>query len=80
MNITEIKIRKKENHGALKAVVSLIIDGNFALNDIRLIQTAEARMLVKYPVNDKGKSFMAPLSNIARLNIEDKIIRTYYNA
>ncbi|WP_099205533.1 septation protein SpoVG family protein [Scatolibacter rhodanostii] len=76
MNITDIRIRKKTNHGDLKAVVCLIIDGDYAMNDIHVIQNEE-RLYVQFPKWANGKSIFAPLNHQARQKIEDSILKVY---
>ena len=39
MNITEIIFRKTFDSGKLRAVVSITLDGCFAIHEIKLIQT-----------------------------------------
>lgn len=47
MNITQIKMRKKD-HGSIKAVVCLILENDYAINDICVIQ-GKYRLFVKFP-------------------------------
>ena len=37
MNITDIRVRRIANEGKMKAVVSVTIDGEFVVHDIRVI-------------------------------------------
>ncbi len=37
MNITDIKIRKLFSEGKVKAIVSIILDGEFAVHDLKII-------------------------------------------
>lgn len=53
MNITDIKILRKENHGDLKAVVCLIFDGgDYAMNDVHIMQ-GKNRLYVQYNVPEQ---------------------------
>lgn len=78
MNITDIKMRKKD-HGRLKAVVSLTIDGNYALNDLYVIQ-GNKRLYVQFPRTDDGRTFFVPINNQAREMLENKILEVYRTA
>ena len=37
MNITDIRVRRIANEGKMKAVVSVTIDGEFVVHDIKVI-------------------------------------------
>ena len=78
MNITDIKMRKKD-HGRLKAVVSLTIDGNYALNDFYVIQ-GNKRLYVQFPRTKDGRNFFVPINNQAREYLENKILQAYQTA
>ena len=38
MNITDVRIRKVDKEGKMKAVVSITIDNEFAVHDIKIIE------------------------------------------
>lgn len=38
MNITDVRIRKVDKEGKMKAVVSITIDNEFAVHDIKIIR------------------------------------------
>lgn len=38
MNITDVRIRKVEKEGKMKAVVSITIDDEFVIHDIKIIE------------------------------------------
>ena len=38
MNVTDVRVRKVEQDGKLKAVVSITIDGVFVVHDIKVIE------------------------------------------
>jgi len=48
MNITDIKIRKIFTEGKVRAVVSIILDGDFAVHDLKVIEGVE-RLFVAMP-------------------------------
>lgn len=76
MNITDIKMRRITDHGRLKAVVCLIIDDDYAMNDVRIVQ-GNNRLCVQFPRWQDGRSFFAPLNQQARQKIEDEILKVY---
>ena len=44
MQITDIRIRKVEKEGKMKAVVSITLDDEFVVHDIKVIQAARQTM------------------------------------
>ncbi len=48
MKITDIKIRKINNEGKMKAIVSVTLDNSFAIHDIKIIESAE-KLFVAMP-------------------------------
>ena len=48
MNISDIKIRKLMNDGRLRAVVSITLDDEIAIHDIKVVQGPE-RLFVAMP-------------------------------
>lgn len=48
MNITDIKIRKLLNEGRLRAIVSVTLDDEIAIHDIKVVQGPE-RLFVAMP-------------------------------
>ena len=41
MNITDVRVRKVEKEGKMKAVVSITIDHEFVIHDIKVIEGVE---------------------------------------
>lgn len=79
MNITEIKMRRKD-HGRLRAVACLVFDdGDYAINDIHIVQ-GDSRLFVQFPRWQDGRSVFAPLNQQARRKIEDEILKVYRSA
>ncbi|MDR0804854.1 MAG: septation regulator SpoVG [Oscillospiraceae bacterium] len=80
MEITDIRIRKILQEGRLKAVVSLTIDGSFAVHDIKLVQ-GEDRIFVAMPSrrdeNGTFRDIIHPINPEARKMLEDRIFAAY---
>lgn len=80
MNITEIKVRKIFTEGNVLALVSISIDGEFAIHDIKVIRGAE-RVFVAMP-SRKGtdgvfRDIAHPISAVTRKEIETQILEEY---
>lgn len=80
MNITEIKIRKTYNEGRLRALVSVTIDFDLAVHDIKVIEGPE-RFFVAMPSrreeNGVFRDVVHPISAKARQEMESRILQEY---
>lgn len=76
MNITKIEIKPKQNAGRLKAVASIVIDAEYALHDIAIIQ-GDHRLYVQFPWSTHNRDFFVPLTPAARKRIEHQILGEY---
>ena len=80
MNITDIRIRKIYHDARLKALVSVTIDGDLAVHDIKIIQGPE-RLFVAMPSRrDEGgvyRDIAHPITSTARQALEGAILAQY---
>ena len=80
MNITDIRIRKTYNDTRLKALVSVTIDGDLAVHDIKVIEGPE-RLFVAMPSrkdeNGTFRDIAHPISPQARKELEDAVLSRY---
>lgn len=80
MNITDIRIRHFYADERLKALVSITIDNDFAVHDIKIIQ-GTSRLFVAMPSrkDDKGnfRDIVHPITAEARETMENKILTAY---
>lgn len=80
MEITDVKIRRIFSDTKLKALVSVTIDGELALHDIKLIQGAD-RLFVAMPSrkDDSGsyRDIVHPIAASARHKFEAAILSAY---
>jgi stage V sporulation protein G len=83
MNITDIKIRKIFTEGKVKAIVSIIVDSDFAVHDLKVIEGVE-RLFVAMPnrrsEDGRFQDIVHPISSEARAQIEDAILTKYSEA
>ena len=79
MNITNIIFRKTFDSGKLRAVVSITIDGCFAIHEIKLIQTDHLFAAMPYRTDSYGIShdIVHPIGGAARHELESAIISAY---
>lgn len=80
MEITEIKVRKIFDEGRLKGVVSITLDGVFAVHEIKIVQ-GDKRLFVAMPgrkdENGIFRDIVHPITSEARSEIEDEILDAY---
>lgn len=81
MNITEIKIRRIYNEGRLRALVSVTIDADLAVHDIKVIEGPE-RFFVAMPSrkeeNGVFRDVVHPITADARRKLENEILQEYH--
>ena len=80
MNITDIRIRKTYHENRLKALVSVTIDQDFAVHDIKVIQGPQ-RLFVAMPSrrdeNGTFRDIVHPISAQTREYMETMILQAY---
>ena len=82
MKITDVRVRKVAKEGKMKAVVSITIDEEFVVHDIKVIE-GEKGMFIAMPsrkTNDgEYKDIAHPLNTETRENIKEAILTAYYD-
>ena len=80
MNITDIRIRKTYHDARLKALVSVTIDGDLAVHDIKVIQGPE-RLFVAMPsrkaADGEYRDIAHPINSATRDMIQKVILDKY---
>lgn len=80
MKISNIKIRRIYQEGRLRALVSLTIDGEFAVHDIKIIDGPE-RIFVAMPSrrDEQGtfRDVCHPITASARKMLEESVLEAY---
>lgn len=83
MKITDVRIRKAQKEGKVKAFVSITIDNAFAVHDIKVIEKADKTLFVAMPSrkDNEGnfKDVAHPINSETRDMIQTAIIETYNN-
>lgn len=82
MNITDIRIRRTYQDNRLRALVSVTIDGDLAVHDIKVIEGPE-RLFVAMPSRkDESGTFRDiahPITPTARKILEEAILEAYHH-
>jgi stage V sporulation protein G len=81
LNITDIRVRRTFQDNKLKALVSVTIDNDFAVHDIKVIDGTE-RLFVAMPSrkdeNGVFRDIAHPITPEARRTLEQGILSAYY--
>ena len=80
MQITDVRIRKIEKEGKIKAVVSITIDEEFVIHDIKIIE-GEKGMFIAMPsrktAEGEYKDIAHPIKSSTRELIQNLILQKY---
>lgn len=80
MNITDVRIRKVNDEGKMKAVVSITFDDEFVVHDIKIIE-GQNGLFIAMPSRKMGegdfKDIAHPLVSDTRNKIRDAIFEEY---
>lgn len=82
MNITDVRIRKVNDEGKMKAVVSITFDDEFVVHDIKIIE-GQNGLFIAMPSRKMGegdfRDIAHPLVSETRNKIRDAIFEEYEN-
>ena len=80
MNITDIRMRKIEKEGKMKAVASITIDDEFVVHDIKIIE-GEKGLFIAMPsrkaTDGEFKDIAHPIRSDTRAKLQDMILDRY---
>ena len=83
MNITDVRIRKVEKEGKMKAVASITIDGEFVVHDIKIID-GEKGLFIAMPSRKTGegeyRDIAHPINSETRESMQKLILKAYEKA
>ena len=83
MNITDVRVRKVAKEGKMKAVVSITIDGEFVVHDIKVIE-GEKGMFIAMPSrrasDGEYRDIAHPINSSTRELIQKTILESYEKA
>jgi stage V sporulation protein G len=80
MHITDVRIRKIDKEGKMKAVVSITIDDEFVVHDIKVIE-GEKGMFIAMPSRKASdgeyRDIAHPINSGTRSTIQNLILKKY---
>ncbi len=80
MNITDVRVRKVEKEGKMKAVVSITIDQVFVIHDIKVIEGDRGLFIAmpsKRTADGEFRDIAHPINSDTRENIQKIILESY---
>ena len=83
MKITDVRIRKVAKDGKMKAVVSITLDGEFVVHDIKVIE-GEKGLFIAMPSRRAGdgesRDIAHPINSDMRDRLQSEILAKYEEA
>ena len=83
MQITDVRVRKVAKEGKMKAVVSITIDNEFVVHDIKVIDEEKGLFIAmpsKKSTDGEYRDIAHPINSATRDRIQAQILEAYENA
>lgn len=83
MRITDVRVRKLSKEGKMKAVVSITLDDEFVVHDIKVIEGEKGLFIAmpsKKSVDGEFRDIAHPISQETREKIQNVILEQYEKA
>lgn len=80
MKITDVRVRKVAKEGKMKAIVSITIDNEFVVHDIKVIEGEKGIFIAmpsKKSADGEYRDIAHPISSQVREKIQTEIMRRY---
>ena len=77
MQITDVRIRKVEKEGKMKAVVSITIDEEFVVHDIKIMKGLFIAMPSRKAADGEYRDIAHPINSNTRDRIQKLILEKY---
>ncbi len=83
MQITDVRVRKISKEGKMKAVVSITLDNEFVIHDIKVIEGDKGLFIAmpsKKTADGQYRDIAHPINSATRENIQNIILESYEKA
>ena len=83
MQITDVRVRKITKEGKMKAIVSITLDDEFVVHDIKVIEGEKGLFIAmpsKKAVDGEYRDIAHPINSTTRENIQRLILESYEKA
>ncbi len=81
MEVTDVRLRKVETDGRMRAIASITIDDEFVVHDIRVIDGNEGLFVAmpsKRTPDGEFRDVAHPINSNARTKIQDAVLSAYH--
>jgi stage V sporulation protein G len=80
MNITDVRIRKVSSEGRMKAIVSITLDDEFVIHDVRIVDGNNGLFVAmpsrKTPAGE-FRDIAHPINSVTREKIQTEVLNAY---
>ncbi len=83
MQITDVRVRKMAKEGKMRAIVSITIDDEFVIHDIKVIEGDKGLFIAmpsKKATDGEYRDIAHPINSSTRERIQSMILNRYQNA
>lgn len=81
MEVTDVRLRKVDTDGRMRAIASITIDEEFVVHDIRVIDGNEGLFVAmpsKRTPDGEFRDVAHPINSAARTKIQDAVLAAYH--
>lgn len=81
MEVTDVRLRKVETNGRMRAIASITFDDEFVVHDIRVIDGNEGLFVAmpsKRTPDGEFRDVAHPINSSMRLKIQDAVLAAYH--
>lgn len=83
MQITDVRVRKIAREGKMKAIVSITLDNEFVVHDIKVIEGEKGLFIAmpsKKAADGVHRDIAHPINSVTREHIQNVILESYERA
>lgn len=83
MQITDVRVRKITKEGKMKAIVSITLDDEFVVHDIKVIEGEKGLFIAmpsKKATDGEYRDIAHPINSSTRENLQREILESYEKA
>lgn len=81
MEVTDVRLRKVETDGRMRAIASITLDGEFVVHDIRVIEGNEGLFVAmpsKRTPEGEFRDVAHPINTSARMKVQEAVLSAYH--
>lgn len=81
MEVTDVRLRRVETEGRMRAIASITFDNEFVVHDIRVIDGNEGLFVAmpsKRTPDGEFRDVAHPINSGARMKIQDAVLAAYH--